>query len=111
MTHSIHAIVDSWRRLVAEFRRWGATAQADALETAAGDLEGWVDEMLSPADAAKETPHLAESTIRNKLASGEIENHGKPGSPLVRRGDLWGIPDRSAGEMRDFVRRRVAGGR
>lgn len=108
--HPLLAFADRWRFEAAALRKWGADDQADVLETAADELEGWVNELISPADAAKEST-MAESTIRNKLTAGELENHGKRGAPLVRRGDLWGIGERPAGDMPDFVRRRVAGGR
>lgn len=108
--HPLLTLADRWRAQAGDLRNWSAATQANVLEQAADELEGWVNQLLSPAEAAEETPHMAESTIRNKLGRGELENHGKPGSPLVRRGDLWGVPERPEGEMRDFVRRRVAGG-
>lgn len=109
--HPLLALADRWRSKAADLRTYAAGTQAEVLDQAARELEAWVNELLSPADAGREAPHLAASTIRSKLSKGELQNYGQPGEPLVRRGDLWGIPKRPPGEVRDFVRRKVAGGR
>jgi hypothetical protein len=54
-------------------------------------LEQWwcryLRELLTVREAAKET-NLSQSTIRDRLAKGKLENRGQPGKPLIRRIDL-----------------------
>lgn len=111
VTHPFLALGDRWREKAVELRRLGADTQAHVLEVAAEDMRAMMEERIDPVTAGEETPHLSEHTIRNKLSSGEIENWGKRGAPLVRRGDLWGLPKRGPRHLESAVRRRVAGGR
>jgi len=88
---ALRALTDTWLEEADLLRRRGAPRQADALESAAEDLEDrireWALEALSLDQAAEETG-LAYDTVQRKVASGEIPNRGAKGSPLVRRADL-----------------------
>ncbi len=84
-------LVESWREEAALFRRRGLNQAADLTESHAADLEAAVREYrlatLTLTEAATETG-LRYDTIQGKVASGEIPNAGRPGSPRVRRCDL-----------------------
>ncbi len=84
-------LVESWREEAALFRRRGLHRAADVAESYAADLEAAVREhrlaTLTLTEAATETG-LKYDTIQGKVASGEIPNAGRPGSPRVRRCDL-----------------------
>ena len=80
-----------WRDEAALLRRRGLNQAADLLESCAADLEGDVREYkltaLTLTEAAAESG-LRYDTIQGKVASGEIPNAGRHGSPRVRRCDL-----------------------
>ena len=80
-----------WRDEAALYRRRGLHQAADLTESYAADLEACVREYklatLTLTEAAAETG-LKYDTIQGKVASGEIPNAGRPGSPRVRRRDL-----------------------
>ncbi len=84
-------LVESWREEAALFRRRGLNQAADVAESYAADLEAAVREyglaMLTLTEAAAESG-LKYDTIQGKVASGEIPNAGRRGSPRVRRCDL-----------------------
>lgn len=81
-----------WREL-AELLRDTAAADsaARAYERAAAELEAWQaerdDALLTLAEAAERTGRSAE-TIRKRVGTPELPNHGKKHSPRVRAGDL-----------------------
>ena len=80
-----------WRDEAALFRRRGLNQAADLTESHAADLEAAVREYrlatLTLTEAATATG-LKYDTIQGKVASGEIPNAGRRGSPRVRRCDL-----------------------
>ena len=80
-----------WRDEAALDRRRGRNEAADVTESFAADLEATVREYrlatLTLTEAATETG-LKYDTIQGKVASGEIPNAGRRGSPRVRRCDL-----------------------
>ena len=84
-------LVESRREEAALFRRRGLHQAADVAESYAADLEAAVREYslatLTLTEAAAETG-LKYDTIQRKVASREIPNAGRPGSPRVRRCDL-----------------------
>ena len=80
-----------WRDEEALFRRRGLNQAADLTESHAADLEAAVREYrlatLTLTEAAAESG-LRYDTVQGKVASGEIPNAGRRGSPRVRRCDL-----------------------
>ena len=80
-----------WRDDAALLRRRGAPRQADALESAAEDLEerlrAWELEALTLDEAAAESGY-SYSTLQHRVASGDLPNAGESGSPRIRRCDL-----------------------
>ena len=84
-------LAQSWREEAALFRRRGLNQAADVAESYAAELDAFVREYrlatLTLTEAATETG-LKYDTIQGKVASGEIPNAGRPGSPRVRRCDL-----------------------
>ena len=84
-------LAESWREEAALFRRRGLTQAADLAESYAAELEAVLREYrlaaLTLKEAATETG-LKYDTIQGKVASGEIPNVGRRGSPRVRRCDL-----------------------
>ena len=80
-----------WRDEAALFRRRGLNQAADITESHAAELEAIVREYrlatLTLTEAATATG-LKYDTIQGKVASGEIPNAGRRGSPRVRRCDL-----------------------
>lgn len=84
------SLVEGWRSEAEILRRRGAPRQAEALESAAEDLEDrireWRLELLTLEEASAETG-LAYDTLQRKVGS-EIRNAGEKGSPRVRRCDL-----------------------
>ena len=85
------ALAESWREEAALFRRRGLNQAADLAESYAMELEAVLREYrlatLTLKEAATETG-LKYDTIQGKIASGEIPNAGRRGSPRVRRCDL-----------------------
>ena len=78
-----------WRTRADELERF-APAAAEAFRQAAEELDESLradeDELLPPAQAAKES--LSERRLRELVAEGKLANHGKKGAPKYRRGDL-----------------------
>src|SRR5687767_3771453 len=87
----IAALVAKWREEATLLRRRGASAQADAAESYAAELEAAVREWqlaeLTLDDAAQESGY-SYSALQKKLANGELGNVGGKGTPRVRRGEL-----------------------
>jgi len=80
-----------WRNEADLNRRRGLTREADFAESFAAELEATVREYsltaLTLTEAATESG-LRYDTVQGKVASGEIPNAGRRGSPRVRRCDL-----------------------
>ena len=87
----ITQLVARWRDEAAHNHRRGLHQAADVAESFAAELEATVREYrlatLTLGEAAAETG-LKYDTIQGKVASGEIPNAGRRGSPRVRRCDL-----------------------
>ena len=87
----ISRLAVQWREEAALFRRRGLTREADFAESYADDLDAAVREhrlaTLTLTEAATESG-LRYDTVQGKVASGEIPNAGRRGSPRVRRCDL-----------------------
>lgn len=84
------SMAETWKEEADLLRRRGADGPADALESAAEELEEllreWSLERLTLEEAAQETG-LAYDTVQRKVGS-EIPNAGKKGTPRVRRCDV-----------------------
>lgn len=107
VSHPLHALAERWRTTATELRDYGETTRAGVLERCAGELDGLMDEYLKPSDAAAEQGFYSEGAIRKMLSDGRLDNLGAPGRPLVRRGDVWGVPRRKP--VSGAVVRRLAG--
>jgi hypothetical protein len=87
----IAGLLALWRDEITHYRRRGLNQAADLTESHAADLEAAVREYrlatLTLTEAATATG-LKYDTIQGKVASGEIPNAGRRGSPRVRRCDL-----------------------
>ena len=119
-----NALVDRWRADAAIMNRYGASAAADVLLTAAADLESWLaerdEELLTPAQAAADPEVLYKSAdhIGELLRTSRVKNRGKKHRPLVRRGDLPkaaakeieqpSLPSPSTPSLQAFTRRATA---
>ncbi len=68
-----------------------APAAAEAFRTAASELEAALqaaeEELLPPAESSAESG-LSRRRLRELEAEGKLENHGRKGAPLYKRGDL-----------------------
>lgn len=88
----LEALADEFREEASRLRQWGAADQAATLEAVARRLEErlaeWLDEPLTPQEAAAETGFKAE-TIAKRIASGKLPNAGRRYRPRVRRRDLY----------------------
>lgn len=82
---------DEWCEEADLLRRRGAPRQADALESAADDLEErlseWRLERLTLEEAAEETG-VSYRTAQRKVSEGEWENVGRKGAPRVLRAEV-----------------------
>ena len=80
-----------WRADAEVLRRRGASAQAEALESCASELERWEREraleMLTLQQAAQESRY-SYSWLQRQIADGSIPNAGDKGRPRIRRRDL-----------------------
>ena len=89
--------IDGLREKSAVLRRFGADAQATAVDACAVELESWFqewwEEELTVAEAASEAG-LTRSAVEKRLASGRWLNAGRRYRPRVRRGDLYGSTSR-----------------
>lgn len=107
---SVSDLARQWRSRAEDLRRWAAAeGPASAYERAAAELEEALDaaanELLSPTEAAR-VSGLSERTLRDRRARGALTDHGAPGRPLYRRGDLpvregapgpWNVSEHVAG--------------
>lgn len=82
---------DRWRKLAKQQRELGAEAQACTLDWCADRLQvsvqRWLDERLSPTDAARESGYSPDH-IRRLIRQGKVANAGDDASPKIRRQDL-----------------------
>lgn len=86
------ALLTSWRDEAHRLRdRYARLDLAALCEAHATELEEAVhageEELLSPAEAAKESLYSTRR-LRELEAEGKLENHGRKGAPLYKRGDL-----------------------
>lgn len=92
-TTPLEKLAAEWRQEADLLRRRGAPRQADALKSAAADLEErvreWKLEALTLQQAADETG-LSYSAVQKKVARGDLPNAGREGAPRVRRCHLFG---------------------
>lgn len=93
-TGRLRSLSAEWRSEASVLRRRGAGPQADALESAAAELERrldeWEEESLTIADAAEESGY-SEDHLRELVRTGRLPDHRPPGSEgriLIRRRDL-----------------------
>lgn len=105
--------LDSMEAEVRTLREWGATAQAETLETACRlfhkAITDWLDEPLTITEADKECFWWKDSTIAKRIRSGQIPNAGVPTAPLVRRRDLFAITDAHSAEVDEWAEELVNG--
>lgn len=89
-----------WRTRAEGLARF-APAAAEAFKSAAEDLEEALIaascELLPPTEATKVS--LSKRRLRELEAEGKLQNYGKKGAPLYRRGEL---PRRVPGEAGGF---------
>lgn len=106
MTGPLDQLAAALRSEAALLRRWGAGSQAVAAEHAAARIEGalteWSVEDLTVAAAAAESGY-SEAHLRRLVAECRIANHGSPGRPRIRRGDLPRKPPHSSDSEPDLV--------
>lgn len=92
---AFRTLVKRWEEEAALLRRRGAPRQADALESAAEELEdqlrSWTLEPLTIAKAAAESGY-SERRLRELLSEGTLPNAGKAGGPRIHRKDLPAKP-------------------
>jgi len=108
-----YELVHRWRARADELEPYAAPA-AVAYRTAAAELDAALrtaeDELLAPADASRESG-LSERRLRELRSEGRLADHGTPGRPKYRRGEL---PRRARGgaggwDAEAHVRRIVGG--
>lgn len=94
----VEALATKWREDANLLRRRGAPRQAEALESAADDLQQrlreWATEPLTVAEAAQESGY-SERRLRELLSEGRLANAGRSGAPRIRRQDLPAKPGSS----------------
>lgn len=87
----VEALAREWREEATVLRRRGAPRQAEALESAAEDLERrlpeWRLEPLTVEEAAAESGY-SRSQLYALLSEDRLPNAGEPGAPRIRRCDL-----------------------
>ena len=81
----------SWSVEADSLERWGDDRGAAILRRCASELNSAAreheDEAMTITEAAAESGYSADH-LRSLVASGEIPNAGRKGSPRIRRGDL-----------------------
>jgi hypothetical protein len=107
-------LATQWRDEAGRMRRRGVTVPADVLESCALELETrhreWELEELTLAEAELESQY-SYSALQKMLASGELPNAGKKGSPRILRRDLPRKPRgqiESSTDLADSITRPVA---
>lgn len=88
-------LLDRWRRELEVLRRHGAVEAAATKETDIATLEAFdrqsADELLDLTSAALERG-VHPDTVARYIKAGRLTDRGRPGSPRVRRGDLFNLP-------------------
>lgn len=88
---AIEQLPARWRASAEELKRYGADAQARALEEAAEQLEAAIVDRdgaeLTLQEAAAESGYSADHLSR-LIREGKLASLGKPHAPRIRRGDL-----------------------
>ena len=89
MTHT--GLADRWTAEAESLERWGDDRGATILRQCAAELDAAKraqdDEELTITQAAAASDYSADH-LRSLVATGEIPNAGRKGSPRIRRGDL-----------------------
>lgn len=88
---SLRALAETWKDEADLLRRRGAPRQADALESAAEELDGRLDAWKLEAvtlEEASEIGGYSYSHLQHLVADGEIENVGEKGAPRIRRSEV-----------------------
>lgn len=102
---ALEDLAGEWREEADLLRRRGAPRQADALESAAEDLERrlpeWRLEPLTVEEAARESGY-SRSQLYALLSDGKLPNAGEPGAPRVRRCDLPRKPGHEAPDLEEL---------
>ena len=98
---------------IATLREWGATAQAETLESACrrfrAAVTDWLDEPLTITEADKECPWWKAGTLAKKVRAGDLPQAGEPGAPLLRRRDLFGVTGAHSPEVTSWAEDLVNG--
>ena len=85
-----HPLAEKWRDEAASYERDGQPGAA-ILRRVADELEAWIekhdDEPLSLV-AASAASGYSPDQLRRYLDEGRLKDHGRPGRPQIRRGDL-----------------------
>lgn len=89
---ALHLTLAQIREKATELREsFGDEARAHALEWAVRRMEtalgGWADDVLTLAEAARESGYSVDHLGR-EIRAGRIPNAGRPHAPRIRRGDL-----------------------
>lgn len=97
-------LAQAWRQEAATIRqRYADESLAKLCEAHADDLESALqsadEQLLTPAQAAVDPEVLWDSPdhVALQIRTGKVKNHGKPGRPLARRGDLPKKPSKKTG--------------
>lgn len=92
-------LVDRWSDEARVLESWGDARGAELLKRCATELDVAArehdDEALTIAQAVEESGYSADH-LRALVASGEIRNAGRKGSPRIRRKDLPVKPGRTS---------------
>ena len=91
MDQDHHPLAARWREEAQLLRRCGAHEAATTREACADELDAYERERgLQPLTLTQASAESGrhKDTIARYIDEGELENVGKKGSPLVRRGDL-----------------------
>ena len=98
MTHT--GLADRWTAEAASLERWGDERGAAILRLCADELtaakRAQDDEELTITQAAAASGYSADH-LRSLVATGEIQNAGRKGSPRIRRKDLPRKPTATGG--------------
>lgn len=90
-TEPLRDLAEQWRADADLLRHRGAPQQAEALESAADDLEeglrDWWLQPLQVSDASDESGYSPDH-LYDLVADGRIQNAGRKGAPRIRRCDL-----------------------
>lgn len=95
-------LADTWEEEAETLRGRGAHRQAEALESAAEDLQKrisyWTKKPLSPAKAATESGYTADH-IRRLIREGKVPNAGDESSPRIERRHVPRKPGHALGNV------------